>query len=77
MARTTTPLNNTKVDKAKHKEYNLANGERLQLRIKSNGSKLWIFNYSRFYTKKHAYTGFGKYPEVTLAQASAKKKEAR
>jgi len=79
MARTTTPLNNTQVDRAKSKakEYNLADGEGLQLRIKPNGSKLWIFNYSRPYTKKRANIGFGKYPDVTLAQARTKRTEAR
>jgi len=67
MAITITPLNNTQVDKAKpkFKEYNLADGEGLQLRIKPNDSKLWIFNYSLPYTKKRAIIGFGKYPEVT------------
>lgn len=79
MARITTPLTNTEVKQAKPraKEYNLADGEGLQLRVKPNGSKLWLFNYSRPYTKKRANIGFGKYPEVTLAQARDKRKEAR
>jgi len=79
MARITTPLTNTEVKQAKPKakEYNLADGEGLQLRVKPNGSKLWLFNYSRPYTKKRANIGFGKYPEVTLAQARTKRKEAR
>ena len=79
MARVTTPLTNTEVKQAKpkDKEYNLADGDGLQLRVKANGSKLWLFNYYRPYTKKRANLGFGKYPEVTLAQARAKRKEAR
>lgn len=79
MARVTTPLTNTEVKQAKpkDKEYNLADGDGLQLRVKANGSKLWLFNYYRPYTKKRANIGFGKYPEVTLAQARAKRKEAR
>lgn len=79
MARVTTPLTNTEVKQAKpkDKEYNLADGEGLQLRVKANGSKLWLFNYYRPYTKKRANIGFGKYPEVTLAQARVKRKEAR
>ncbi len=79
MARITTPLTNTEVKQAKpkEKEYNLADGEGLQLRVKVNGSKLWLFNYYRPYTKKRANLGFGKYPEVTLSQAREKRKEAR
>ena len=42
MANTTSSLTNTQVDKskAKDKEYNLADGEGLSLRVKPNGSKL-------------------------------------
>ncbi|MCW8834283.1 MAG: integrase, partial [Colwellia sp.] len=54
MARTTKPLTNTEVSKAqpKDKEYNLADGDRLALRIKPQGSKLWVFNYSQPYINK-------------------------
>ncbi len=49
MARTTKPLTNTEIKQAnpKEKEYSLADGQGLKLRIKPNGSKLWIFNYYR------------------------------
>ena len=79
MARITKPLTNTEVKqaKAKDKEYSLADGEGLMLRVKPNGSKLWLFNYYRPYTKKRANLGFGKYPEVTLAEAREKRAEAR
>jgi integrase len=79
MARITTPLTNTEVKKTKprDKEYNLVDGDGLMLRVKPNGSKLWLFNYYRPFTKKRANIGFGKYPEVTLAQARTKRKEAR
>ncbi len=79
MARTTKPLTNTEVKqaKAKDKEYNLVDGSGLALRVKPNGSKLWILNYPRPYTKKRANIGFGQYPEVSLAQARDKRKEAR
>ncbi|QBY03727.1 DUF4102 domain-containing protein [Thalassotalea sp. HSM 43] len=79
MARITTPLTNTEVKQAKpkDKEYNLVDGDGLMLRVKPNGSKLWLFNYYRPYTKKRANIGFGKYPEVTLAQARSKRKDAR
>jgi integrase len=79
MARITTPLTNTEVKqaKAKDREYNLVDGDGLMLRVKPNGSKLWLFNYYRPFTKKRANIGFGKYPEVTLAQARNKRKDAR
>jgi integrase len=79
MARTTTPLNDTQIKNAKprDKEYSLADGGGLMLRVKPSGSKLWIFNYSRPYTKKRANIGFGKYPDVTLAAAKKKAEAAR
>jgi integrase len=79
MARTTTPLNDTQIknSKPRDKEYSLADGGGLMLRVKPSGSKLWIFNYSRPYTKKRANIGFGKYPDVTLAAAKKKAEAAR
>ncbi|GHE84487.1 integrase domain-containing protein [Thalassotalea profundi] len=79
MARITTPLTNTEVKqaKARDKEYNLSDGEGLQLRIKPNGSKLWLLNYSRPYTKKRVNLGFGKYPDISLADARKLRAEAR
>lgn len=79
MARTTTPLNDTQIknSKPRDKEYNLADGGGLMLRVKPSGSKLWLFNYSRPYTKKRANIGFGKYPDVTLAVAKKKAEAAR
>ena len=49
MARTTKPLTNTEVQQAKpkEKEFNLVDGDGLALRVKPNGSKLWILNYYR------------------------------
>lgn len=79
MARITNPLSNTEVKqaKAKDKEYSLADGDGLMLRVKPNGSKLWLFNYYRPFSKKRANIGFGKYPDVTLAEARDKRAEAR
>jgi len=53
MARITKPLTNTEVQQAKAKEkvYSLADGDGLQLRVKPNGSKLWLFDYYRPFTK--------------------------
>jgi integrase len=79
MPKKVTPLNNTQIKQAKpkDKEYNLSDGDGLNLRIKPNGSKLWLLNYYRPYTKKRANLGLGSYPEVTLAEARKKRAEAR
>lgn len=73
------PLTNTEVihAKSREKEYNLPDGQGLALRVKPNGTKLWIFNYQRPITKKRANISFGRYPDVTLAQAREKRGEAR
>ncbi|MFL0798216.1 MAG: tyrosine-type recombinase/integrase [Cellvibrionaceae bacterium] len=79
MAKTTKPLTNTEVKQAKpkDKEYNLVDGDGLRLRVKPNGSKLWLFNYYRPYTKKRANLSFGLFPDVSLAQARDKRRAAR
>lgn len=53
MAKQIKPLSPTQVTKAKplEKEYSLADGNGLYLRIKPNGAKLWIFNYIHPTTK--------------------------
>jgi len=77
LANTTKPLTNTEVkqSRSKEKEYNLADGNGLYLRVKPNGTKLWLFNYSRPYTKKRANLSLGIYPNLTLAEARAKAQE--
>lgn len=79
MAKNITPLNNTKIKQAKpkDKEYNLSDGGGLMLRVKPNGSKPWLFNYYRPFSKKRANIGFGQYPDVSLAEARNKRAEAR
>ena len=59
MARTTKHLTNTEIGqaKAKDKEYNLADGGGLSLRIKPNGKKSWLFNYSHLNSKKRINIG--------------------
>ncbi len=71
MPNTTKPLTATEVKQAKRKpkEYNLADGGGLYLRVKPNGTKLWIFNYSRPFTKKRANISLGTYPKISLADA--------
>lgn len=79
MAKITKPLTNTEVKQAKpkDKEYNLSDGEGLALRIKPNGSKLWIFNYYRPYSKKRANIGFGQYPALSIADVRKLRLNAR
>lgn len=79
MARITKPLTNTEVksSKPKDKEYSLSDGEGLSLRVKPNGSKLWIFNYYRPYTKKRANIGFGQYPALSIIEARKLRLNAR
>ena len=79
MARITQPLTNTEVKQAKPKDkvYTLSDGGGLQLRVKPNGSKLWLLDYQRPYTKKRTSLSLGSYPIVTLALARSKKDEAK
>ena len=79
MARITRPLTNTEVQqaKSKDKEFNLVDGSGLALRVKPNGSKLWIFNYYRPYTKKRTSLSLGTYPTVTLAEARKRRTKAK
>jgi len=79
MARITKPLTHTEVSQAKlrDKVYALSDGGGLQLRVKPNGSKLWLLDYHRPYTKKRTSLSFGSFPEVSLAEARDKRKRAR
>ena len=79
MARIAKPLNPTQVTQAKPKAkvYNLADGGGLYLRIKPNGSKLWIFNYYKPFTKKRSDISLGSFPDVSLATAREKRGEYR
>lgn len=79
MARTTKPLTNTEVlhAKPKEKEFSLSDGSGLMLRVKPNGSKIWIFNYTHPHTKKRKNISFGIYPEVSLADARQKRLDTR
>jgi len=79
MARITKPLTNTEAQQAKpkEKEYNLVDGDGLALRVKPNGSKLWVFVYYRPYTKKRTSLSFGTYPTVSIADARKKRNSAK
>jgi integrase len=72
-------LTNTEVKQAKPKEkvYTLSDGGGLQLRVKPNGSKLWLFDYFKPYTKKRTSLSFGSYPALSIADARNKREDAR
>jgi integrase len=75
----TTPLTATEVKQAKvkDKEYKLADGGGLKLRVRPNGTKTWLFDYFKPYIKKRTTLSLGSYPEVSLADARTKRLDAR
>ncbi len=79
MPKVTTPLTALQINQSKprDKEYNLADGQGLMLRIKPSGSKLWLFNYYRPYTKIRANFSLGAYPDLSLLMAREARAEAR
>ncbi|MBT6930687.1 MAG: tyrosine-type recombinase/integrase [Candidatus Marinimicrobia bacterium] len=79
MAKILKPLTNTQVKQSKPREkvYALADGQGLQLRVKPNGSKLWIFNYYAPFTKKRTAISFGIYPDISIAYARKQREEAK
>jgi integrase len=66
-----TRLNDKKINAAKSgdKDRVLSDGDGLQLRIRSNGSTLWNFNYRHPVSKSRINMGLGTYPEISLAKA--------
>ncbi len=79
MATKTKPLTNTAVKQAKPRErlYKLYDGDGLQLRIMPSGSKIWLFDYKRPYTKKRTCLSLGAYPTISIADARKKRTEAK
>ncbi|MEQ5222385.1 integrase arm-type DNA-binding domain-containing protein [Providencia alcalifaciens] len=71
------PLNARQVDTAKPREkaYKMADGGGLYLQININGSKYWRMKYR--FAGKEKKLSFGTYPDVSLADARAKRDEAR
>lgn len=71
------PLSEIQIRKAvaKNKPYKMYDGDGLYLIITVHGTKLWRFDYVLHGIRKTL--AFGKYPEVTLAEAREKRLEAR
>lgn len=78
MAKQIKPLSSTQVTKAKplEKEYSLADGNGLYLRVKPNGAKLWIFNYIHPVTKKRKNISLGAFPDITSLPREKNKRDA-
>lgn len=72
------PLTAVEIKQAKPKDklYILNDGQGLYFRVHPNGIKRWHFNYCRPLTKKRNMMSLGSYPEVSLADARAKREEA-
>ncbi len=77
MARKTFPLTDTEIRQAKanDKPVKLFDGEGLYLLVSPNGSKGWRLKYR--FNGKEKLISFGTYPNVSLAEARAKKIQAR
>ncbi len=71
MSRTTKQLQDSQIQRAKIKasEYNLADGNSLQLRVKPSGKKVWLLNYTKPVIKKRTNMKLGDYPQLSLAAA--------
>lgn len=71
MARTTRPLTNTEVLRAKttDKDLTLHDGDGLFMVVKTSGKKLWRFRYQRPATKQRTMMGLGAFPALSLADA--------
>ena len=73
------PLSDKKIKLAKvlDKDYVLSDGNGLQLRVRTNGSKVWNFNYKHPQTKNRINISIGKYPGVSLINARKKAQSFR
>lgn len=71
MARTTRPLTNTEVLRAKaiDKDLTLHDGDGLFMVVKITGKKLWRFRYQRPATRQRTMLGLGAFPALSLADA--------
>ncbi|TBU78880.1 tyrosine-type recombinase/integrase [Phytopseudomonas daroniae] len=78
MARPTTPLTDPKCEAAKprDKDYSLFDGQGLFLLVKTTGTRVWRFKFTRP-TGKQGLMTFGQYPALSLKLARHKRSEAK
>ncbi|HAV1332865.1 TPA: tyrosine-type recombinase/integrase [Vibrio parahaemolyticus] len=79
MAKQVKPLTETQIKNAKPqvKEYILSDGNGLRLRVKTNGTKTWLLNYTHPILSKRVNFTLGTYPNTSLKIAREKTREAR
>ncbi|EJA7342723.1 TPA: tyrosine-type recombinase/integrase [Vibrio parahaemolyticus] len=79
MAKQVKPLTESQIKNAKPKakEYTLSDGYGLRLRIKPNGTKTWLLNYTHPILSKRVNFTLGTYPNTSLKVAREKTREAR
>ncbi|MCF4174472.1 tyrosine-type recombinase/integrase [Vibrio sp. McD22-P3] len=79
MPKLTVRLSDKEIKKAevRDKEYILADGNGLNIRIRPNGTKSWQFRYSAPVTKKVKKLSLGSYPALKLADARKVSQEHR
>lgn len=77
MAKLIAPLTDKQVVNAKEKDknYKMSDGSGLYLLVTIEGYKLWRLDY--YFDDKRKTISFGRYPEITLADARQKRTEAR
>ena len=77
MPKLATPLSDIKVKnaKAQPKPYRLADGLGLYLLVNTDGARYWRMDY-RLYDRRNTLA-FGRYPEITLANARDQRTAAR
>ncbi len=63
--------------KPKDKDYTLADGEGLELRVSTSGTRRWVFKYYRPSDRKRTNMAFGSYPGTSLAAARERRRQAR
>jgi integrase len=71
MPKLATPLTDNQIRhaKAKAKEYSLSHGQGLGVRVRTNGTKEWIFRYKRPFTGVRTAIKLGDYPDLTILDA--------
>jgi integrase len=79
MPKTVTPLSSTGIKNFKptDKVQKFGDGRGLFLKIKPSGSKSWIFEYAKPFTKKRTSMSFGLYPSVSLSDARCRRDDAK
>jgi integrase len=79
MPRVAKPLTDSQISSAKPRSttYTLSDGGGLMLRVRSSGTKDWIFRYKLPFETKRVDMSFGIYPEVKLVAARKSREVAR